>query len=96
MIRTAIKNQSGEAVEAAKPPTLRWMIRVKKRKGKGGSKRASVRVGADTRAVRSICLTWAASAHTLWTHGRSNFGSAITQQEGGASAGKSTCKHSRR
>ncbi len=38
MTRTAIKNQAADAVEAAKPPTLRWMIQVKKRKGKGGVK----------------------------------------------------------
>jgi hypothetical protein len=79
MTRTANKNQATEAVEAAKPPALRWTIGVKKRKGKGGSKRASARAGADSRAVRSICLTCAASARTLWTHSRSNFGSAITQ-----------------
>jgi hypothetical protein len=34
MTRTAVKNQAAEAMEAAKPPTLRWMIWVKKRKGK--------------------------------------------------------------
>jgi hypothetical protein len=38
MTRTAVKNQAAEAMEAAKPPTLRWMIRVKKRKGKEGVK----------------------------------------------------------
>ncbi len=49
MTRTAIKNQAAEAMEAVKPPTLRWVIRVKKRKGKGGSKRVSVRTGVDSR-----------------------------------------------
>jgi hypothetical protein len=49
MTRTAIKNQAAKAVEAAKPPTLRWTIWLKKRKGNGGSKRASVRVGVDSR-----------------------------------------------
>jgi hypothetical protein len=38
MTRTAIKNQAAEAVKAAKPPTLRWTIWVKKRKGKEGVK----------------------------------------------------------
>jgi hypothetical protein len=67
MTRTAIKNQAAEAMEAAKPPMLRWMIWVKKRKGrgKGGAKRASVRAGADSRDVRSIPPTCAARAHTF-------------------------------
>jgi hypothetical protein len=38
MMRTAIENQAVEAVEAAKPPTLMWTIRVKKRKRKIGVK----------------------------------------------------------
>jgi hypothetical protein len=78
-MRTAIKNQTAEAVEAAKPPTLRWKIWVKKTKGKGGSKRAPARAGADSRAVMFICPTFATSAHTLWTQGSSGFGSAITR-----------------
>ncbi len=38
MTRTAAKNQAAEAVEAAKPPTLRLRIWVKKRKGEEGFK----------------------------------------------------------
>ncbi len=34
--------------------------------------------------------------HTLWTHCRSKFGSAITQSEGGVSAGRSICEWSTR
>jgi hypothetical protein len=38
MMRTAIENQAAEALEAAKPPMLRWTMQVKKRKGKEGVK----------------------------------------------------------
>jgi hypothetical protein len=78
MTRTAVENQAAEAMEAVKPPTLRWTIQVKKKKGKE-SKRASVRAGADSRGVRSIPPTYEASAHTLLTCCRSYFGSAFTQ-----------------
>ena len=36
--RTAIENQAAEVADAVKPPTLRWTVRTKKRKGSGGGK----------------------------------------------------------
>jgi hypothetical protein len=81
MTRTAIGNQAAEAVEAAKPPTLRWTIWVKKRKVKEGVKEGVSHGRCRVKGFRvySICPTCATSAHNLWTRGRSNFGSVITR-----------------